>query len=197
EDLDPAIAGTSRRRGIVGDRLVGAAAVDLDAAAVDAARDEVVARAGRAAHRQRIVDRVIAGAVGVADDRHDRVRMLVERLREAIEHGAQGRIDLRAVGGERNIARDFQAQAVVRRLAHADAGALGGLLHRLALLLHVARPDIAAQRAGGRADHGAAPRPAAGARDRATAHRARDRADAGAGGGALLGLAHAGAAAQR
>src|SRR5690606_40855442 len=65
EDFHAAVLRATAGRAVVRHRLARAAAVDADAAGGDAARDQVVAGGSGAVDRQRVVDRVAAGAVGV------------------------------------------------------------------------------------------------------------------------------------
>jgi hypothetical protein len=159
----------------------------------DASIGQVVAHAGGALDRQRIVDRVAAARVGMTDDPHGGGRVGDQRLREAVEHRAQVRLDVGAADTERHVARDLELQLVVRGLRDRDRGALRRLLHRALLILHPLGPQVAAAGAGGRADRGADPR-ALGAADHPAEHQPADRADAGAGRGAALCLAHVRAA---
>src|SRR5690606_22702482 len=124
---------------------------------------------------QRIVDRVGAGVVGVADDGDGRRRIVDQPGREAIEDGAEVAVDFGTAGGEGNIAGDVQLQAIVRRLRDFDAGAARGFFHLAALVFHAAGPDVA----GDRADHAAQGRAANGILVAARGH-ADQRTDAGA-----------------
>src|SRR5690606_13475719 len=112
---------------------------------------QVVTRARSAVQRQRIVDRVGAGVVGMADNGDGRRRIVDQPGREAIEDGAEVAVDFGTAGGEGNIAGDVQLQAIVRRLRDFDTGAARGFFHLAALVFHAAGPDVA----GDRADHAA------------------------------------------
>jgi len=195
-DLDPAVLRPARRRGVVGDRLVRAATVDRDARRVDAAPSEILARVGRAVDRQRVVDRVGAGDVGVPDDAHGGCRVRVQRLREAVENRLEIGLDVGATGVERDVARNLELQLVVGGLRNAHAGAGRSLLHRLLLVFHALGPDVGADAAGRCAEHRAGARRAAAATHRAAQRRAHHGADTGADRGALLGFGHVGAARQ-
>jgi len=193
EDLDPAVLRAARLDRVVGDRLARAAAVDRDALGRDAAVGEAVAHARGAVDRERVVDRVVAGAVRVADDPHGRRGIRAKRLREAVEDRPEVRLDVGSSGAERHVARHLELELVVGRLRDRDAGALGRLLHRPLLLLHLLRPHVGATADCGGAARGTGPR-ATGAVDHAADERAAERAEPGAGRGILLGLVHAGAA---
>ena len=105
--------------------------------------------------RQRIVDGVGTGAVGMADDAHFGIRVVAQAVGEAVQDGGEIAGDVRAAGGEGNVAGDVQLELVVRRLGHAHARALGRGFHLALLLLEVLRPDVRAQSADASADQGA------------------------------------------
>src|SRR5574338_1172879 len=195
EDLHPAVLGAAGVGGIVGERLVGAPAVDADAVGGDAPLLQVIAGGRGAVDRQGVVDGVRTGAVGVADDPYRGHRVLVQGGGQAVEHRAHVRLDVVAAGVEGDVAGDVELQLVVGGLGDAHAGAGGGLLHGGLLLLHVLGPQIAAARAEGRADGRARGRALAlvAAGGQRADGRARHCADGRAGAGVALGLAHGGA----
>ncbi|EWS59523.1 hypothetical protein Y694_02649 [Methylibium sp. T29-B] len=156
---------------------------------------QIVAHALRAVDRQRVVDRVAAGAVGVADHAHLQRRVVGQAVGKAVEHGAQFGLDGRLAGVEGDVARHVELELVVGGARHVDAGALRGLLHRAALLFHLLGPHVAGHRAAQRADRRAGGRAFLAVADQHAGHRTDGRADAGALGGVLLLLAHVGAAA--
>ena len=116
-DLDAAVACTAAGVVVRRDWLALAAAFDGDAVRRDAALRQVVAGAGCAVDRQRLVDRLAADAVGVADDGHGGGRVFIQGLCEALQHWTEVRLDVRTAGVERHVGRDFQLQAVIRGLA--------------------------------------------------------------------------------
>jgi len=139
---------------VAGHRLARAAAFGADDARIGAARHQVVAHAVGALLRQRVVDGVGAGRVGVADHQHFGARLLAQALCELVQDRAQARLQVGAAGFKGNVVGDVQLELVVRRLRDLHAGAGGGGLHLLALVFHVLRPGVAAGRArcGRRAD---------------------------------------------
>src|SRR5690606_37217688 len=70
KDFHAAVAATAFGRVVGGHGLHGATAFHVDAAAVHTLGGEVVAGGFRTVQRQRVVDGVAAGAVGVAHDAH-------------------------------------------------------------------------------------------------------------------------------
>jgi hypothetical protein len=83
---------------VIGHRLARAFAGDVDARCRHAAAGEVVAHAVGALDRQRVVDGVAAGAVGVANNAHAHRR--IEPLRELVEHRPHLRLDVGAADVE-------------------------------------------------------------------------------------------------
>ena len=105
--------------------ITRAVAVDRDAALRDAACGEIAACAGRAVERQRVVDGVAAGAVGMADDVDVGLGIAGQVLRELVQHRAQAGLDVGLADVEGDVARDLQLEPVVLRPRDLDAGALG------------------------------------------------------------------------
>src|SRR5665647_3950979 len=97
-DLDPAVARAACRIVVRGDRLAFAAAVDHDAIGRDAAHGQVVARMRRTVDRQRLVGRVAADAVGVADDGDRGAGIFIQRAGKMLQHRTEIRLDVEAHG---------------------------------------------------------------------------------------------------
>src|SRR5690606_15752153 len=154
-DLHAPVASPPARGGVLRDRLAAAAAVDLDLSDRHAARDEIVPGAGGAVDRERIVDRVVTGAVGVSDDLHHRTRVGDKRLREPVEDRPGVAADVGTVHVEGDVAGDVQHEQVLVRAHHLDAGALGRVLHGALLLLHAGGPDVGTEGTERAADEGA------------------------------------------
>ena len=88
----------------------------------------------------------------MTDDDDFQARLLAQAVGKGVQHRAQAGDDLRAVGGKGNVAGHAELELVVGRLLHPDAGACGHALHVAALVFHVLRPGVGAQRAYGRAN---------------------------------------------
>ena len=149
---------------------------------------EVVACGIGTVERQRIVDGVGAGVVGVADDGHIGDRVLVQGLGQAVQDGAHVAVEHGRVGGEACIGRHVDLQAVVGGLADLHGRAGSGLFHGSLLLLHVVGPQIPASGTQGCTDGCTAQRVAArmGVADHGTCQGTQTRAD----GGGTAGLGH-------
>jgi len=98
-----------------------------------------------------------------------------------------------AAGGKRDVVGDVELELVVFGARHGHAGAFGGFFHGLLLGFHALGPDVADYRAGDAADGRTRHLVAFGG---STDGHAGQGAQAGAGGGALLGVVHVGASAQ-
>jgi hypothetical protein len=194
-NFDAAVAGATGTIIVRCDRIVLAPARYREARRSHAPGAQVIAGVCRAVDRQGIIERIAAGIVGMADDGHRGGRMLDQRVAEAIQNGPEIRFDIRAIGIKRDVAGDFQLQAIISRLADLDAGALGCLFHRPFLIFHAVRPDIADHGASRATQYGAACRAIPTAAARCTAEDGAEAcADAGTRGRALLGRRHISAA---
>lgn len=198
EDFHPAVGRTSGGGTVIGHRLARTVAFDADAVHGDAMLYQVVAGGVGAVERQRVVDGIATGVVGMADDAHRGDRVLLQGGGKAVQHRSQVGLDGIAAAVERYIAGDVELQLVIAGLADADAGTLRCLFHRFFLFLHVLRPQIAAARADGRAHYRAGGGTAAGMA--AGSSRADQCAETGTdrrtGAGGFLGLVHVGATGQ-
>ena len=157
KNFDPAVAGTALGGVIGGDRVPLAHAIDRNTAAIHAPRCQIVARAGGAVHRQRVVDGIAARAVGMAHDAHIGVGVVAQALGELVQHWRKVGLNVRAPHGKRDVTRNIEHELVVGRLRDGDTGALRRALHVPLLALHVLRPDVGAQGPYARTHHGSGP----------------------------------------
>ncbi|CAM2161024.1 hypothetical protein PT2222_90241 [Paraburkholderia tropica] len=185
-DFHATVRGAAGFGAVVGDRLRVATAFGRHALHLDAARGEVVHDALCTVDRQRLVVRRLAGVIRMADDLRDHFRVLLQRLRNLVEHRRERRLDGVAVRVERHVARDVELERAVRLLGDLRARALGRARELVLDVLPVVAGDAADQRTRASADC----RALAAAEDRADGG-ARAGADAGAERrvGALLGRA--------
>ena len=89
-----AVTRTAFCSAIGGDRLVGATAFRLNAAAADAALHQIVTRAVGTVERQRVVDGIRTGAVGMADDAHLSIGAAAQAFGKAVQNGRKVALDV-------------------------------------------------------------------------------------------------------
>src|SRR5450830_1551085 len=76
-------------------RLMRTSSVNMETPGGSTSRGQIVTRARCALHRQGIVDGVAAGTVGVADNRHRRRRIFIQRGGKTVQHGTEVGLDIR------------------------------------------------------------------------------------------------------
>src|SRR5690606_22611073 len=128
------------RRVVGSDRFTRTAAFDHETAGSNTLADQIIARAGGALYRQRIIDRIGTRTVGMADDGNGGRRIVDQAGGELVEYRPEIGFDGRAAGIKGNVAGNLELELIVSGLTDGDAGAGGSRFHLLFLFLHFLRP---------------------------------------------------------